>query len=85
MTIGYRPKGGRRSEDFPVARARDAAVLAQLVGRPDGMTRNLIAVLIDERPRLVTRSLYRLADRGLVEHVPVGCEGHGFWKVIDHG
>lgn len=76
---GYRPKGGRRPEDFPTAVARDEAVLDLLRKTPGGLTRNKIADGLGEDRRKITYSLARLRRRRLVGHWPEGEEGHGFW------
>lgn len=90
---GERPKGGRRPEDFPEARARDRAVLEYVRDDRYGLphlrnkaTRNMIAYDLDEdNPRLISRSLERLKRRGLVRHVAKGNEGHGYWVAVRDG
>lgn len=82
-----RPKGGRRSEDFPEARHRDDRVIAHLRRYfPAGATRNVIAIMLGEDDhRKITYALHRLRSRGLVRHVPKGNEGHGYWIAIKDG
>jgi predicted MarR family transcription regulator len=77
-----RPRGGRRPEDFPEARARDEKII-DLLRTYGGMTRNDLAtnLYLDDRPKLVTYALHRLRLRGLVHHTPKGNEGHGAWAV----
>lgn len=79
--MGDRPKGGRRPEDFPDVMARDREILEYLgsVGQGPMTTRNLIAKMMSLEPRKVSYALERLRARGLVEHVPHGNEGHGYW------
>lgn len=83
-----RPRGGRRPEDFPEAMARDDRILKYLRDAAhhwttrESVTRNLIWVDLGIDPRLVSYSLERLRDRGLVEHIPKGNEGHGYWAAI---
>jgi len=80
-----RPRGGRRPEDFPAAVIRDQIVMEYLGSVGDGpmITRNLIAKSMGTEPRLISYSLERLRSRGLVEHVPHGNEGHGYWKITE--
>ncbi len=81
MTITPRPKGGRRPEEFPLARSRDDQIIDLLRDNRGGLTRNQIALELGlkDRPRLVTYALARLRWAGRVGHVPEGCEGHGYW------
>jgi hypothetical protein len=89
MTTTDRPKGGRRPEEFPEARARDRAVLSWLGNGPlhghPGHTRNSLAAALATDRKLITYSLARLRRRGLVEHVARGCEGHGYWVLTLRG
>lgn len=85
-----RPKGGRRSQDYPEAVARDMRVLTYLKDNArshysirESATRNTIAADLEEAdPRKVTYALHRLRRRGLVRHVAKGNEGHGYWEAI---
>lgn len=70
---------GRRPEDFPEARKRDAKVLGMLHRSSPGLTRNHLAALVHESPDSVRYALDRLRNRGLVIHVAKGHEGHGYW------
>lgn len=78
-----RPRGGRRPEDFPDVRARDARILKILTSV--AMTRNGLAnrVGLADHPRLVTYSLERLRDQGKVEQVRHGNGGRGYWKITE--
>jgi hypothetical protein len=84
--VSDRPRGGRRREDFPDVRARDARVLAELTRRGRA-TRNEIALAVGRAnaPRLVTYSLERLRAEGDVEQVRQGNGGRGYWKIIGKG
>lgn len=89
----YRPKGGRRPEDFPEARQRDDAVLRYLISAAQShysiriqSTRNRIACdLNEDDPRKIRYALHRLRARGLVRHVAEGNEGHGYWELTEKG
>lgn len=91
-----RPRGGRRPEDFPDVRARDDRIMRYLttladamseaeVWDPPGMSRNELVAIMGAEPRKVSYALERLRTRGLVEHVPHGNEGHGYWKITEQG
>jgi len=83
-----RPRGGRRSEDYPDAVRLDESVIHMLrtmtrPGRdPQGLSRNELAGLTGCTRLKIRYSLNRLRARGLVQHVPKGNEGHGYWAVI---
>lgn len=79
-----RPRGGRRPDEFPLARERDVVIMNLLKNNPSGLTRNqivdhLAALGLADRPRLITYALNRLRGAGRVGHVPEGHEGHGYW------
>ena len=78
-----RPRGGRRHEDFPDVVTRDEEILEYLCWADPGpkSSRNVIAKLFGTEPRKVSYALDRLRKRGLVEHVPHGNEGHGYWRI----
>lgn len=91
-----RPRGGRRPEDFPDVRARDSQIMELLttladamsevgVWDPPGMSRNELVAILGTEPRKVSYALERLRARSLVEHVPHGNEGHGYWKTTEQG
>jgi uncharacterized membrane protein len=82
-TSGDRPRGGRRPEDFPEARALDDLVLGML--RTGRETRNELAGIAGVPKRKVSYALHRLRSRGLVRRIPRGNEGHGYWESIEEG
>lgn len=79
-----RPRGGRRSEDYPEAVARDTIILGLLRGVwPGGFSRNELADRADCTRAQARYSLNRLRARGRVQHIKQGNEGHGFWAVAE--
>lgn len=82
MSTNDRPRGGRRPEEFPDARERDARVLTELRHNPAGLTRNQIALELDQEPRKISYALHRLRSAGKIRRVPRGNEGHGYWEAI---
>ena len=85
--MSHRPRGGRRHEDFPDVVERDESILSWVRHGPrhgmPGHSRNSLAAALSLDPRLVRYALDRLRARGLVEHVPKGNEGHGYWAAIN--
>jgi predicted transcriptional regulator len=83
-----RPRGGRRSEDYPEAVQLDRVVrqlllmVKDLDRDPPGLSRNDLSEALQMDRRKIRYSLNRLRARGLVQHIPKGNEGHGYWAVV---
>lgn len=84
MCPSDRPRGGRRPEDFPDVRERDARILEFLTGRGQ-ISRNDLARYLSIPRRKVSYALHRLRSAGKVRRVPQGNEGHGTWEAITDG
>lgn len=84
MSTINRPRGGRRPEDFPEVRERDARIL-HVVWLAGPVSRNYLADLLDLPPRKVSYALHRLRSAGKVRRVAEGNEGHGYWEAIKNG